>query len=311
MVIYNRPKPASALRTGTPRIHTPLGATALSLLGLAATGPAFGIGAAALTSLAVLAAPSVVYGQPAPPQSLQARLSRVEWTTNKHNSLAVDLKPASQINHDVRFFSTLHFNTNNGRYASMVPIGSNHHLVDCKPMEARWLPQNQNTVGMAFCRMTAAKAKALTAPVSMKVTFYHFSGNKELNLTIRPYDGPNYVQQPWVVTAGNRPGDLITFRIRLVAPATGNQTVAWGLSPPHCFEQASPGTSYSPTWNLNTPNSFVFTSGQQQRDLTVRIANNSACIGANRLIQTWHPTNTSVMTAPTYQSRTFTINQPQ
>jgi hypothetical protein len=266
---------------------------------------------------------SPVAAQFAPPPSAHAVMSSAKWTgasgataiaaSNVTNStVTIDLLPATQIQSHIFVNIEAAFNTSKGTYHPMIPVHSSMpNNMTCESIAAGNVGSSKKRT--TSCKITNTAIKALTANATYTATVAGNGGNKVLTVVLRPYAGPNYLSgAPTLVSTGNRPNDLITFRIRLSSPVpTGqSQVVAWGLTPRECFAQANPGATYNATWTLNAPNRITFSAGEQQRDVTVRIASSNACVGANRKFEAWHPDNTNVLTAPTYQFRFFTINAP-
>jgi len=226
------------------------------------------------------------------------------------STLTIQLPAASQITSNVLARIRASFDFSKGtRYHVMIPVTSTKpNILTCFEITAGWVPSGRNYED-TYCYISTEHAKALTENQSITVTAGTSTGNRTLTLVVRPYSGPNYVAAPLtLVTSGNRPNDLITFRVKLMSPAASSTQVAWGLSPVGCFVQDSPGTTYSSGWTLSNPNVVTFATGAQQLDLTVRIANDGTCVGANRKLEVWNPPTTSVMQSPAYNTLYFTIN---
>ena len=270
-----------------------------------------------LSGMLLLTITSSTEAQFSPPKQMHATLSSVKWDkannnpfTISGNTITLQLPAASQIYSDIGLEYLGTYNTSAGTYHPMVPVQtSNPNMVFCWEIEAGNVPSNKKEDGI--CRIRAADAKTITSEQTYTVTIAGNAGNKTLTVKVIPYTGANYVADPLtVVTTGNRPNDLITFRVKLMSPVASGQSqvVAWGLTPNECFSLAKPGAAYNTRWTLNSPNTITFGAGEQQRDITVRIANNVKCVGSNNKFETWHPMNTSMMTAPTYRLLFFNIN---
>lgn len=271
--------------------------------------------------LGLLATPAAA--QFNPPSSAHAVMSSAKWVKKNYPNaiassnissgvLTIDLKPAAQITSHFYMDIEATFNTSKGNYHPMVPVHSSlPSKMSCTEIKAGNVGSSKKRT--TECRMSKEVASAITANTEMTATVAGNGGNKVLKVIVKPYTGPNFMSgAPTIISTGNRPNDLLTFRLRLLAPVVSgqSQSVAWGLTPRECFAQVNPGATYNANWTLNSPNTTTFGAGEQQRDITVRISANGACVGANRKVEAWHPATTSVLSAPTYQFAFFTINQP-
>lgn len=256
------------------------------------------------------------------PLAAQANLSTAEWKSESdHGSgytlssdaktMTLQLPATAQIANPFSFRIWVKFTTNQPPNHVMVPVHSNKpNILFCFEVPAGTVPSNRTKD--TVCRMDAAAARAVTSQQIITVTVAGTNGNKTLTAVVKPYTGPNHVATLEKISATIRPGDLATFRIKLMSPVASGQTqtVGWGLTPRECFENASQSSPYSSTWTLNSVNTVTFQAGEIQRDVTFRVSTASNCVGAGRLLETWFPNTPTVQTVPTYRSLAFTISQP-
>jgi hypothetical protein len=257
--------------------------------------------------------------QPAPPSQYHARVTNVVWANNSgtmystnNPTLTIQLPAASTLPATSNILANLRlsFDVSMGRYHVMIPVTSNKpNILTCFEVPAGNIPQGSSH-RTTMCSVKPEDAKAITQDQTISVSVGTPQGTRNLTLIVKPYTGPNYVAAATVTTTNNQPNGLITFRVRLMSPASQSQTVAWGLSPASCFLQDSPGTTYNSGWTLNQPNQVTFNPGDQQRDLTVRVANLKGCAGTNRKLEVWSPATTSVAQPPTYTATYFNITLP-
>jgi hypothetical protein len=256
----------------------------------------------------------------AAPLAAQANLSNAEWDLGSNSggatlssgnkTVTLQLPAASQITNLFAFGVEVTFtsSTSTGTNHSMIPVNSNKpNVLFCFAVPGGTVPSSKRKT--TTCKIEAAWAKALTSNQTVTVTVGGTNGNKSLTAVIRPYTGPNHVATLQTITSALYRGDLATFRVKLMSavPSGQQQVVGWGLTPRECFEHTSASSPYNPQWALTNVNTITFAAGEIQRDITVRVANQNACEGANRLLETWSPNTPNTQTPPTYKSHYFTI----
>lgn len=254
-------------------------------------------------------------------QAQGASLSNAEWKStslpaggalsNGDKTLTLQLPAASQITALISIPIVLTFSSTQGSNHVMIPVNSNKPgTLFCFELPPGTLPTSGSRKKETPCKIEVAWAKAITSDQTVTITVAATNGNRTLTAIIKPYTGPNSVASIQTVSSTIRPGDLATFRVKLMSavPTGQTQAVGWGLTPRECFENASQSSPYSPTWTLTSVNLITFQPGESQRDVTVKVASSGSCVGANRLMETWSPVTPNVQSTPTYRSHAFTVS---